>query len=61
MEELNVLSEDEEELDVPEESKISKTLSDKTTRTVVLLVLLLLFLLQICSMETYVTTVFVHE
>ena len=45
MEDLNILSDEEEDLAVPEESKISKTLSDKTTRTVVLLVLSLLFLL----------------
>jgi len=61
MEDVNILSDEEEDLVVPEESKISKTLSDKTTRTVVLLVLSLLFMLQICSMESYVSPVLMHE
>ena len=61
LEDLNVLSEDEDELSVPDESKISRTLSDKTTRTVVILVLSLLILLQICSLDTYVSTGFVHD
>lgn len=50
------LSDDEKDFDVPEESKISKTLSDKTTRTVVILVLVLLFLLALCSIDSYTET-----
>jgi len=61
MDDVNILSDEEDDLVVPEESKISKVLSDKTTRTVVLLVLALLFLLQICSMDTYLSPVLVHE
>ena len=34
-----------EEIEIPEESNISKVLSDKATKTVVLLVLFLLFML----------------
>ena len=52
---------EEEEIEIPEESKISKTLGDNTTRTVVILVLSLLILLQICSLDTYVSTSFVHD
>jgi hypothetical protein len=50
------LTDDENELKIPEESKISKTLSDKTTRTVIILVLVLLFLLTLCNIETYKDT-----
>jgi len=55
------LSDDENEFKVPEESKISKTLSAKTTRTVVILVLILLFLLELCSIDTWVETDIVHQ
>jgi hypothetical protein len=55
------LSDDEKDYDVPEESKISKTLSDKTTRTVVILVLVLLFLLAICSPDSYTETDILHK
>lgn len=34
---------DEEDVEVPTESKISKTLSDRTTKIVIILVLLMLF------------------
>ena len=52
-------SEDEEDI-IPAESKISKTLSDQTTKTVVILVLLLLFMLAGCSIEAYVDTTMMH-
>lgn len=55
------LSDAEKEFDVPEESKISKTLSDKTTRTVVILVLILLFLLALCSIDSYTETDILHK
>ncbi len=48
--------EDEEEVEIPLESKIGKTLSERTTRTVVMLVLVLLFLLPVFQLETWVTT-----
>jgi hypothetical protein len=35
---------EEEDYQIPEESKISKTLSDSTTRTVIILVMILLVL-----------------
>ncbi len=54
------ISDEDKEYDIPEESKISKTLSDKTTRTVVILVLVLLFLLALCSVDTYTETDIVH-
>lgn len=54
-------SDDEAENAIPAESKISKTLSDQTTKTVVLIVLLLLFMLAGCSIETYVSTTMMHE
>jgi len=55
------LSDDDKEFEVPEESKISKTLSDKTTRTVIILVLILLFLLALCNADTYNETDFIHR
>ena len=43
-ENTNIINDEaDDELEIPEESKISKTLSDKTIKTVVMLVLLLLF------------------
>lgn len=54
-------SSEEEEVVIPEESKISKTLSDKTTKTVVLLVLCMLFMLAVCSLDTYVDPIYLHE
>lgn len=52
---------EEEDFEIPEESKISKTLSDKTTKTVVMLVLVLLFMLAVCSSESYVDSDILHE
>ena len=46
---------------IPEESKISKTLSDKTTKIVVILVLFLLFMLAFCSTDAYVENTLVFE
>lgn len=54
------LEEEDTEVEIPEESKISKTLSDKTIKTVVMLVLLLLFMLAICSSEAYVDNDIIH-
>ena len=51
---------DEEDMTIPEESKISKTLSDKTIKTVVMLVLLLLFMLAVCSSESYIDSDIMH-
>jgi hypothetical protein len=51
---------EEEAIEIPEESKISRTLGDNTTRTVVVLVLSLLIMQSACSVETYVDTVHVH-
>lgn len=52
---------DEEEVEIPEESKISKILSDKTTRTVVILVLVMLFSTQLCQPENYLETYALHD
>jgi hypothetical protein len=52
--------EEDEVLEIPEESKISRTLGDNTTRTVVVLVLSLLIMQSACSVETYIDTVYVH-
>jgi len=53
---------DEDEMgDIPQESKISKTLSDKTTRTVVILVLCLLFLLPLCTHDTWLDGTKFHD
>lgn len=51
---------EEEEIEIPEESNISKTLSDNTTRTVIVLVLSLLIMQSVCNTETYFTPVLVH-
>jgi hypothetical protein len=58
---LDTDSECEGEYDVPEESKISKTLSERILRAVVILVLLLLFLLPVVSADTYISPTFLHE
>jgi len=47
------LNDDDDDLDIPAESRISKTLSEKTIKTVIILVLCLLFLLPVCQIETY--------
>lgn len=54
--------EDDEEGQIPEESKISKILSDQTTKTVIILVLCLLFCLPAFTVETYLSdTVTLHD
>ena len=58
---LDTDSDCEGEYDVPEESKISKTLSERILRAVVVLVLLLLFLLPVVSSDTYISPIFLHE
>ena len=58
---LNEDSDDEGEFHVPDESKISKTLSARTLKVVVLMVLLLLFILPTVTAGTYLEPVFVHE
>ena len=54
-------SDDDGDYDVPDESKISKTLSARTLKVVVLMVLLLLFILPTVTAGTYLEPVFVHE
>jgi len=41
--------EDEQEFEIPEESKISRTLTDQTIKTVIVMVLLLLFMLPVLN------------
>jgi hypothetical protein len=53
--------EEEEEIIIPEESNISKTLSESTTKTVVLLVLCLLVMQNVCDTKTYTDVVYVHK
>ena len=45
--------EEEDEADMPLESKISRTLSERTTKIVIILVLLMLFFQPVFSVETY--------
>lgn len=47
-------SKEPEEEKIPMESKISKVLSDKTTRTVIILILMMLFLMPLMQEETYI-------
>jgi hypothetical protein len=59
-----MFEEDEEDdtAQIPEESKISKILSDQTTKTVIILVLCLLFCLPAFTVETYLgDTVTLHD
>lgn len=58
---LNEDSDDEGEFHVPDESKISKTLSARTLKVVVLMVLLLLFILPTVTAGTYIEPTFIHE
>ena len=48
------------EMVIPEESKISKTLSDKTTKIVVILVLFLLFMLAFYSTDSYISNTLIY-
>mmetsp|Transcript_16748 Transcript_16748/g.25817 ORF Transcript_16748/g.25817 Transcript_16748/m.25817 type:complete len:329 (+) Transcript_16748:783-1769(+) len=58
---MSTESEEEAEVNIPEESKISKTLSDKTIKTVVILVLVMLFSTQVMQPETYLETTYIHK
>jgi hypothetical protein len=53
--------EEEDELEIPLESKIGKTLSERTTKIVIILVLVMLFALQLFQIETYVQTDYIHD
>ena len=60
----NMFDEDDDDdtANIPEESKISKILSDQTTKTVIILVLCLLFCLPAFTVETYMgDTVMLHD
>mmetsp|Transcript_40429 Transcript_40429/g.61670 ORF Transcript_40429/g.61670 Transcript_40429/m.61670 type:complete len:97 (+) Transcript_40429:1084-1374(+) len=46
---------------MPNESKISKTLSDRTIKSVIVMVLSMLFIMQVVSIETYTSTIFEHQ
>ena len=56
------LSEEEEiEIEIPEETNISKTLSDSITKTVIMLVLTLLVMQSACNTDTYTDVTWVHR
>jgi hypothetical protein len=44
---------DDDDIEVPTESRISKALSEKTTKIVIILVLVMLFLLPLFQQSTY--------
>ncbi len=50
------VEDEDEDVEIPLESKIGKTLSDRTIRTVVMLVLCMLFLLPVFQIDTWVET-----
>lgn len=52
---------DEVDIEVPHESRISKILSEKTIKTVIILVLILLFLPPIVQTETWFDPYLMHE
>lgn len=47
-------------MEIPLESKIAKTLSERTTKIVIILVLVMLFTLELFQIETYVTSDLIH-
>ncbi len=49
------VEEEDEEMQIPEESKVGKKLSDLTTRRVILLVLAMLFSVPVFTVSTYVS------
>lgn len=53
LDEMFEAEEEDDTAQIPEESKISKILSDQTTKTVIILVLCLLFCLPAFTVETY--------
>ena len=55
-EDAKEIEEEEEEVEIPLESQIGRVLSERTTRTVVMLVLCMLFILPFLQLETYVST-----
>jgi hypothetical protein len=62
LDEMFEADEEEDQAQIPEESKISRILSDKTTKTVIILVLCLLFCLPAFTVETYLgDTVTLHD
>ena len=62
LEEMFEEDEEDDTAQIPEESKISKILSDQTTKTVIILVLCLLFCLPAFTVETYLgDTVTLHD
>jgi hypothetical protein len=52
---------DEEDEDMPMESNISKNLSDRTIKIVIILVLLMLFILPLFSIDLYIATPTMHD
>jgi hypothetical protein len=46
---------------IPEESNISKKLSDSTTKTVIVMVLCLMVIQSACDSSTYIDVVHVHK
>ena len=54
---INEEEEDEEEIEVPQESYISKVLSEQTTKIVIILVLILLFILPFFQSDTYLSSI----
>lgn len=52
---------EEQEEELPLESRISKILSEQTTKVVVLLVLALLFILPSLQLEVYTETYLIHD
>ena len=55
------VEDDEEEVEIPNESKISKTLSERTTKIVIILVLCMLFILPVFQPDTYGTDTTSHQ
>lgn len=53
-------NEEEEDEDIPIESKISKILSEKTIEIVILMVLALLFLIPLIGIDTWTDTYLLH-
>ena len=51
----------DQEIVLPQESKISRMLTEKTIKIVILVVLYLLFLLPLCSAETWDDPYTLHE
>jgi hypothetical protein len=52
---------DDEDEDMPMESNISRNLSDRTIKIVIILVLLMLFILPLFSTDLYIPTPTMHD